>query len=74
MIDWSKVQTAKDKAAAKEKSNRETRLNELLKLLRETDYVVLPDYDKEKPEIIMQREKWRAEVREIENLLKGSEE
>jgi aminoglycoside phosphotransferase (APT) family kinase protein len=76
MIDWSKVQTAEDKAAAELKAEREARLAELLKLLRETDYVALADYDKDKPEVIVQRAEWRAEVRELEaelDELKGAQ-
>ena len=37
--------------------------------MAETDYVTLPDYDKEKPEVIEQRAEWRAEVRELEPLI-----
>lgn len=50
---------------------RLSRLRELKNLLLETDYVTLPDYDKEKPEILTQRAEWRSEVREIENLIKS---
>jgi hypothetical protein len=39
---------------------------ELKRLLSETDYVSLTDYDKEKPEIIIQRQEWRNKIREIE--------
>lgn len=46
---------------------KQSRIAELKQLLRETDYVVLPDYDKEKPDVIAQRAAWRAEVRELEN-------
>jgi len=74
MIDWSKVQTAEDKAAAELKAEREARLAELLKLLRETDYVALSDYDKEKPEVIAQRAEWRVEVRKLEELLEIKDE
>jgi len=49
-----------------EKEQAKKRLAELLKLLRETDYVVLADYDKDKPEVVAQRAEWRAEVRELE--------
>jgi hypothetical protein len=55
-VDPSKVQ-AKAKAA---------RIAELKQLLRETDYVALPDYDKDKPDIIAQRQAWRDEIRELE--------
>ncbi len=45
------------------------RLGQLKAQLRETDYVVLSDYDKDKPEVISQRAEWRAEVRELEAAL-----
>lgn len=42
------------------------RITQLKGLLRETDYVSLPDYDKEKPEVITQRAEWREELRALE--------
>lgn len=42
------------------------RIAELQKLLRETDYVALPDYDKDKPEVLARRAAWRAEIRQLE--------
>ena len=45
------------------------RLGQLKAQLRETDYVALADYDKDKPEVILQRAEWRAEVRELEAAL-----
>jgi hypothetical protein len=42
------------------------RIAELKAFLRDTDYVALSDYDKDKPEIITQRAAWRAEIRELE--------
>lgn len=42
------------------------RIAELKQLLLETDYVVLADYDKDKPDVIAQRAAWRAEIRELE--------
>lgn len=43
------------------------RIAELKYFLRETDYVALPDYDKEKPDVLAQRAAWRSELRELEN-------
>lgn len=43
------------------------RIAELKQLLRDTDYVALADYDKDKPDIIAQRQAWRNEIRELEN-------
>ena len=51
------------KAAAKQ---RETRIVELKKLLVDSDYKVLPDYDKPNDEIKTQRQAWREEIRALE--------
>ena len=45
---------------------KQARIAELQKLLRETDYVALPDYDKDKPDVLAQRAAWRAEIRQLE--------
>jgi hypothetical protein len=54
-----------------EKEQRQQELSrrhsEIKRLLAETDYVALADYDKEKPELITQRQEWRNELREIES-------
>jgi|DEB0MinimDraft_6_1074348.scaffolds.fasta_scaffold85447_2 hypothetical protein len=42
------------------------RILELKDLLRETDYVVLSDYDRDKPDVISQRAAWREEIRTLE--------
>ena len=65
MSDWYK--TADQVQADAERAEKERRHAELLKLLRETDYVALADYDKDKPEVIADRADWRAEVRELED-------
>ena len=72
MIDWDKVQTAEDKAHQAEVDAKNARHAELEKLLRESDYVALPDYDKDKPEVIAQRAEWRAKIREIEAWLEAN--
>jgi bifunctional ADP-heptose synthase (sugar kinase/adenylyltransferase) len=56
-VDPAKVQEQK-KAA---------RIAELQQLLRDTDYVVLSDYDKDKPDVLLQRQAWRDEIRALEN-------
>jgi hypothetical protein len=45
---------------------KQARISKLQNLLRETDYVALSDYDKDKPEVIAQRAAWRAEIRQLE--------
>jgi len=54
-----------DPAKAQAKANAE-RLVELKRLLAETDYVALSDYDKDKPEVLAQRQAWRDEIRALE--------
>ena len=66
-MSWYK--TAEQIAAEKLNRKRIARVNELKRNLAETDYVTLPDYDKEKPEVVEQRAEWRAEVRELEPLI-----
>jgi hypothetical protein len=55
-IDPVKAQAQKDAA----------RVAELKQLLRDTDYVALSDYDKDKPEVVAQRQAWRDELRGLE--------
>jgi hypothetical protein len=56
-----KIDTAKVDAATKA-----ARIAELKKLLADTDYVALSDYDKDKTDVIAQRQAWRDEIRELE--------
>jgi hypothetical protein len=58
-VDQTKLQAK----AAKE------RIAELKQLLRDTDFVALPDYDKDKPDVLAQRQAWRLEIRELEQTL-----
>jgi predicted nucleic acid-binding Zn-ribbon protein len=43
------------------------RIDELKNLLSDTDYVALADYDKEKPELLAQRQAWRDEIRTLQD-------
>jgi hypothetical protein len=45
---------------------RLARIAELKRLLRDSDYVALPDYDKDKADVIAQRQAWRDEIRSLE--------
>jgi hypothetical protein len=54
-VDPAKVQAKADAA----------RIAELKAFLRDTDYVGLSDYDKDKPEIIAERQAAREELREL---------
>jgi len=44
----------------------EERIAELKALLTNSDYKVLPDYDKPDEAIVAQRQAWRDEIRELE--------
>jgi hypothetical protein len=46
---------------------RADRIAELKKLLADTDYKMLPGYDRPTEEIAVQREAWRLEVRALES-------
>jgi hypothetical protein len=65
MIDISKIKTAEQKAAEAAQAAKESRILELQQLLRDTDYVVLSDYDKDKPDVLAQRQAWREELRSL---------
>jgi CO dehydrogenase/acetyl-CoA synthase beta subunit len=54
-VDPAKVQAKADAA----------RIAELKAFLRDTDHVALSDYDKDKPEIIAERQAAREELREL---------
>ena len=56
-----KIDTAKAGAATKA-----ARIAELKQLLADTDYVALSDYDKDKTDVIAQRQAWRTEIRELD--------
>ena len=45
---------------------RQARIDELKQLLLDTDYKVLPDYDKGSDDIVAQRQAWRDEIRTLE--------
>lgn len=55
------IDQAKVDAAAKT-----ARIAELKRLLLKSDYVALSDYDKNKADVIAQRQLWRDEIRSLE--------
>jgi hypothetical protein len=59
------IKTAEQIAAEAAEAAREARIAELKAFLRDTDYVALADYDKDKPEIIAERQAAREELREL---------
>jgi len=54
-----------DPAKAQAKANAD-RIAELKALLNDSDYKVLPDYDKPDEDIVSQRQAWRLEIRTLE--------
>jgi hypothetical protein len=54
-----------DPAKVQAKANAD-RIAELKALLNNSDYKVLPDYDKDSEDIKAQRQAWREEVRQLE--------
>jgi hypothetical protein len=45
---------------------RQERIEELKQLIANSDYKVLPDYDKPNEDIKVQRQAWRDEIRKLE--------
>jgi hypothetical protein len=52
-----------------EDKSKKERIEELKKLLQNTDYKVLPDYDKDDEDVLSQRQLWRSEIRLLESQL-----
>ena len=50
-------------------ADAQARVAELKQKLRDTDYVTLPDYDRDRPEILAERQAWRDEIRTLEDQL-----
>jgi hypothetical protein len=63
---FKQIKTAEQLAAEKAQVEREARIAELKALLTESDYKVLPDYDKPDEVILEQRQAWREEIRNLE--------
>jgi hypothetical protein len=59
------IKTAQDIQAEKDQAARESRITELKRLLAETDYKVMPDYDKPSTKIVDDRQSWRDEIRKL---------
>ena len=59
----SLIKTDATKSAATQNAKR---IADLRKMLADTDYVALADYDQEKPEIKAQRQAWRDEIRQLQ--------
>jgi hypothetical protein len=66
MIDLTQLKTAEQKAAEAQAKANADRIAELKALLTNSDYKVLPDYDKDSVVIKAQRQAWREEIRTLE--------
>ena len=66
MIKWNTLKTADDLQAEKEQLEAQARIAELKRKLADTDYVALSDYDKDKTEVLANRQAWRDEIRQLE--------
>ena len=55
--------------AKQQQDEAKARIAELQQKLLDTDYVTLSDYDKDKPEILADRQAWRDEIRQLEQTL-----
>ena len=61
------IKTAEQIAAEQDAQAREQRIAELKQLIADSDYKVLPDYDKPNEAIKAQRQAWRDELRTLKN-------
>jgi hypothetical protein len=66
MIDLTQLKTAEQKTAEAQAKANADRIAELKALLTNSDYKVLPYYDKTSDEIKTQRQAWREEIRTLE--------
>jgi DNA topoisomerase VI subunit A len=66
--DWVEVTKADIDAANAPTSEqlKQQRISELKSLLADSDYKVLPDYDKPDDGVRAQRQAWREEIRQLE--------
>lgn len=60
------IKTADDLQAEKDEAERVRHIAELKKLLTDSDYKVLPEYDKTDDTIVQQRQEWRETIRTLE--------
>jgi hypothetical protein len=70
---FKSIKTADQIAAEKEKQQTEQRIAELKRLLSDSDYKVMPDYDKPDAKIASDRQAWRDEIRELEARIEALE-
>lgn len=63
------IKTPEDIRAEQQSVENQARIKELKRLLVESDFKVLPDYDQPNEDIKAQRQAWREEVRLLESRL-----
>ena len=66
MSQFKNIKTAEQLAEEKTQQEKQRRIAELKKLLADSDYKTLPDYDKSSDDILSQRQAWRDEIRDLE--------
>lgn len=64
---FKNIRTKEQLDAERQNRNNVAKIDELRKMLSETDYKVMPDYDKPNDEIKRQRALWREEIRSLES-------
>lgn len=70
-IDMTKLVTAEQKQEELNRQALEERIAELKQLLNDSDYKVLPDYDKTADDIKVMRQDWREEIRELTTIIEA---
>jgi hypothetical protein len=59
------IKSAQDIQAEKDQAAKEQRIAELKRLLADSDFKVMPDYDKPSAKIVSDRQAWRDEIRAL---------
>ncbi len=66
---FKNIKTAEQLAQEKTQAEAQARIAELKRNLAETDYVTLSDYDKDKTEVLADRQAWRDELRQLKEVV-----
>lgn len=61
------IKTPEQIRSEEQTAANESRIAELKELLAESDFKVLPDYDEPNDKIKSQRQKWREEIRRLQD-------
>lgn len=60
------IKTADQIQAEQTQAANDARIAELKRLLAETDFKAMPDYDQDNTAILAERQAWREEIRTLE--------